>query len=417
MEKTNNKISEKQFFTLTASFFMGNALALAGGVSGGEKIGYITLFASYALFLLLCLLYFFLFKKSKSSDLYTVCESIFGSFFGKIALFVVFLYSVFTALLSSAEFMLFSMISSDFKINPLVISLVFSFSLLGILLCGKKALARYSELILPFVIACIAFVLISGAGKFDLSNLRTESVPSAGFIFSNIYMNFITPFSNVMLIYFFASDNKKSAEKSLASGVKGGFTALLVIAAVYVSNLLIIGKSLMGTLFFPTLFTFGVINPPFLAERSEAIFFISYIFFDILYTAVAYFTAADCFQRIFCKKASYAEKTDEKNSEKTQKNDEKTLKIEKNGQKNDEKNRKNDEKKQKTTAKILYILAAALSLAIMNLNTEAEKFYSAFSYLPYVFSAVTLGLPLLLALTLTVKACFAHAWKNNSHRQ
>lgn len=395
-EKMSNKISEKQFFTLTASFFMGNALALAGGVSKGEKIGYITLFASFALFLGLCVLYFFLFKKSRSTDLYTVCENVFGSFFGKAVFFIVFLYSTFTALLSSAEFMLFTMISSDFTINPVLISFVFSFSLLAILLCGKKALARYSELILPFVIACIVFVLVTGADKFNLSNLKIENAPSAGFVFSNIYMNFITPFSNIMLIYFFASDNLKSPEKKFASGVKAGFIALLVIATVYISNLLIIGKKLMESLYFPTLFTFGVINPPFLSERSEGIFFISYIFFDILYTAVAYFTASDCFLRIFCKKASYAERNDEKNNEKTE---------------------KNEKKKQKTTAKILYILATVLSFTAMNLNLETEKFYFAFSWLPYVFSAVTLGLPLLLALTASAKAYFARSSKNNSRPQ
>ena len=33
-----NQITKRQFYSLFASFFMGNSLALAGGISKGEKI-------------------------------------------------------------------------------------------------------------------------------------------------------------------------------------------------------------------------------------------------------------------------------------------------------------------------------------------------------------------------------------------
>lgn len=351
----NNQISKKQFFTLTASFFMGNSLALTGGLSKNEKIGYITVFASFVLFIALCFLYSRLFQKYQSSDLFYISEVILGKVFSKIILLLVLFYSLFTAVISTIEFLFFVELSSDFSLKPVWTALFFSLCILSIFLCGKKALARYSELILPFVLLCMAVILFFGIEKMNPSNLKIENIPETGYIVSNTLMNFLSPFSNILIIYFFTSDmfNHKQVTPS---SIKAGFTALLVIAALYLTNLLIIGKNLMSSLYFPTLYTFSVINPSLFTERSETVFFITYIFFDILYTAVAYFTAIECTEKLLPKKNTLSPKR----------------------------------------KKVFFIIAALLSFIVMNIKIDINSFYSSFTKIPFILATVTIGIPVIL---------------------
>jgi len=371
-----NKISKRQFYSLVASFFMGNSLALAGGISRGEKIGYITIFISYALFFCLCFLYSLLFKKHSSSDLFLICEKLFGKFFNKILLFIILLYSLFTALISSFEFLFFVELSSDFSIKPIWITLIFSVCLLSIFLCGKKALARYSEIILPFVIFIVAVILFFGISKANISNLKIEKLPDVPYILSNTFMNFISPFSNILLVYFFTSD-LFSFEKIKKESLKAGFIALLVIASIYFMNLLIIGKELMGSLYFPTLYTFGVINPSLFTQRSETVFFITYMFFDILYVAVSYFVAIECAKRLFFKKSTSFQKG----------------------------------------KKVFFIAVPILSFVVMNLKIDINSFYSSFSKIPFIVSGITLGIPVILILACFFKRGPRSLPLNNNSRQ
>lgn len=372
-----NKITKRQFYSLCASFFMGNSLALAGGISKGEKIGYITIFFSFALYIGLLGLYGFLFKKYKTSDLFYISQTVLGKTFNKILLFIILLYSLFTALISSLEFLFFIELSSDFSFKPIWIALLFSVSLIFILLCEKKALFRYSEIILPFVIFIVGVILVFGIEKINLSNLKIENFPSISYILSNTVLNFISPFSNILILYFFSSDIFKTKNIKKES-LKAGFIALLVIFGIYLMNLLIIGKNLMSSLYFPALYTFSVINPSMFTERSETVFFITYMFFDILYVAVSYFCAIECIKRLFYKKNTLSQKR----------------------------------------KKVFFMTFPVLSFIIMNLKIDINSFYSSFSVIPFIVSFITLGTPLILILiSLFKKSSCSPPLNSNSHQQ
>ena len=370
------KITKRQFYSLCASFFMGNSLALAGGISKGEKIGYITIFISFALFIGLLWSYNFLFKKYKTSDLFYISQTVLGEIFNKILLSIILLYSLFTALISSLEFLFFIQLSSDFSFDPLWIALLFSISLICILLCGKKALFRYSEIILPFVIFIVMVILIFGIEKANLSNLKIEKFPDMSYILSNTFLNFVSPFSNILILYFFASDIFKTKDIKKES-LKAGFIALLVIAAIYFMNLLIIGKNLMSSLYFPALYTFSVINPSMFTQRSETVFFISYMFFDILYVAVSYFCAIECVKKLFYKKNTHFQKR----------------------------------------KKVFFIIFPVFSFIIMNFKIDINSFYSSFSVIPFIVSFITIGTPLILILISLFRKSSCYPPLNSNSRQ
>lgn len=358
----DKQLSKKQFFALTASFLLGNTLAVTGGITKGEKIGYITIFISFLLYIALCLIYGGLFEKFGTSDLFYVGECVLGKALYKIFLVIILLYSLFTALVSSAEFLLFVELSSDLTVSPIFAALAFSLCVYCIILCGKRALSGYAELILPFVLFMLAITMLFGIKKFNPANLRIENIPSIKYILSNIALNFISPFSNIMLVYFLTAGtvNHKDIKKQ---SIKAGFLVLITIAAVYLWNLLIIGKNLMSSLYFPTLYTLGVVNPDLFTERSESIFFVTYIFFDILYTAAAYLTSINCVQRLFFKKNTLSAKT----------------------------------------KRILFAIPAILSFAVMNFKTDSESFHSSFINMSFSSASVTLGIPIILSVVSLIR--------------
>ena len=370
--KSDNLITNRQFISLASAFFLGNALAVTGGINASEKTGHITILISFILYTLLCFIYKRIFTKCETSDIFGICVQFFGVAFEKLIYVAVFIYSIFTAVISSVEFLFFVEASSDFSLNPLLISFIFAVAVFLILLCGKKALARYSELILPFVLGIIAFVFIFGVKKMNFQNLIPSNFPKISELSKEVSISFLSPFSNILLIYFFVSDmfTKKTIQKG---SICAGLISLAVIMAVYIANLTVIGKNLMNSLYFPALYTFSVINPEIFTERSETVFFTTYIFLDILYTACAYFVATDLCGRIFSKKNTPPKKI----------------------------------------RKVFLVIPSLLSFAVMALAPDIETFRSSLKTVPFILSVITLGIPVIFYVLSLFRDNLPHKTKNN----
>lgn len=357
----NNKLSKNSFFPLCVSVLLGGSLAAAGGVMQGEKIGYITVFASFLLYIPLLFLYFGIFKRGGSTDIFKASENILGKTAYKIFLTVSSVYCFFTALVSSREFFAFASLSSNLAVSPVVISLTFSACIYFIMLCGKQAVSGYTMIMLPFVMLLLGVTMLFGIPKFDTANLNIENIPDFGYIGESVFLNFVSPFSNIFIVYLLmqGTDKKSIKRKSVTAGL---FT-LFVIALVYVWNLLIIGKNLMNSLYFPSLYTLGAVNPNLFTERSESVFLITYIFFYIVFVSASYLAAFSCIFRLF----------DKKNTP--------DLKIK----------------------GIVYLIPLALTFTAMTVNINTQKFHASFLTVTAVSACVTVGIPIILFLVSYIK--------------
>jgi len=294
------QLTPRQAICLTASFFLGNTAAIAGGGSTSEKIGYLTYFPAFFLFIILSLGYSCIFKKNENMSLFEIINETLSPVFSKIILFIIFLYSFFCAALSCGNFMFFASVSTDSQIPFSILAIFIGLCIFFILSANKKTLGRYCELILPFVLALFFIMIIFGIFKGNPKNLYVKLPIPFSDIAKSTFYNFLSPFANIFIIMLFMM-NMTDTKKLFGISLKGGLISLICLFLVYFVNLLTLGKKLLGDLYYPTLFSFGVINPGLLTQRSETIYYISYVFFDIIYITVSLFVSINAFTMLFFK--------------------------------------------------------------------------------------------------------------------
>ncbi len=294
------KLTTRQAFCLTVSFFLGNTLAIMGSGSSKEKLGYLTFFPALCLFILLIFAYSFIFKKNDNKNLFEIIESEFPAVISKVFLFAIFLYSFFCAALSCGNFIFFASVSTDSQISFSLLSLFIGFCIFFILSSNKKTLGRYCELILPFVLIMLGVMIIFGIFKGNTKNLYVTFPLSVKEILKSTFFNFLSPFANIFLIMLFMN-NLSENKKLISSSLKAGIFSAIFLSLIYFVNLLTLGKELLSKLYYPTLFSFGVINPGLITQRSETIYYVSYVFFDIIYISVSLFVCLSSFTSLFLK--------------------------------------------------------------------------------------------------------------------
>ncbi len=294
------QLTTRQSICLIVSFFLGNTLAVMGSGSGKEKIGYLTYLPAFCLYIVLILSYSFIFKKNGNKNLFEIIESEFSNVISKLFLFVIFLYSFFCAALSCGNFMFFASVSTDSQVSFSLLSLFIGFCIFFILSSNKKTLGRYCEIILPFVLLMLFIMVIFGIFKGNPKNLYVAFPVSVKEIAKSTLYNFLSPFANIFLIMLFMN-NLLGNKRLISSSLKAGAISALSLALIYFVNLLTLGKNLLSQLYYPTLFSFGVINPGLLTQRSETIYYVSYIFFDIIYISVSLFVCITAFTFLFLK--------------------------------------------------------------------------------------------------------------------
>ena len=350
MKKT---LTQRQTICLIISFLLGNTLALTGGVVQNEKYGYMTYLPAFGLFLILILIYSYIYKKNSYEDFFDIIESLRPKIISKIILFIIFLYSLMCAVLSCGNFMFFASVSMTSQINTGILSVFTGICIFFVLSANKKTLGRYCELIFPFVIFLIGIMLIFGLFKGNIKNLYIDLPISIKTFLKSTLFNFISPFSNIFMIFLFmknVADNRKIIKNSIIAASASG----IILMLVYFINLLILGKNLLSDLFYPTLFSFGVINPGFFTQRSETIYYISYIFFDIIYVCISLFVCINAFILLFMKDKIISE------------------------------NKK----------RILTSVSSLILIVFMIFFDSAEAFYEMYSYFAIIQSAVTILIPL-----------------------
>ncbi len=294
------KLTQRQAVCLTASFFLGNTLAIAGSGNTSEKIGYLTYIPAFLIFLFLMLLYRFIFNKSGEKSFFEITDEIFPPFISKIFLAIIFLYSFFSSALSCGNFMFFASVSTDSQISFSLLSLFIGICIFFILSSNKKTLGRYCELILPFVLFLFLIMIVSGIFKGNPKNLYVDLPINIYDILKSTVFNFFSPFANIFLIVLFMK-NMISSKDIFSVSLKGGIISAICLSLVYFVNLITLGKDLLSSLYYPTLFSFGVINPGLLTQRSETIYYVSYVFFDIIYIAISLFVSMSSFSFLFFK--------------------------------------------------------------------------------------------------------------------
>lgn len=367
---SNKNLTKGQLTTLIISFLLGNTLAVSGGIIKGEKYGYITVFIAFLIFLLFIKMYEYTLKKNDYCDFYTVIKNCFSKPIYKIIMFAIFIFSFFSALMSSLNVVFFVIIASQGKVSLTFFAILLCLCLYSIITKDKKTLGRYCSLVFYGVIFLFLIMIIFGFFKGDYKNLYISLPISVPTVLKSTLYNFLAPFSDIFLIYIFAGSIYNPVNISKPIKLSGFFSAI-ILSAVYFVNVIILGKNLMSDIYYPTLFSFGVINPLTQISRSEAIYYTAHLFFDIIYICVSLFVCKDSFFKLFSKESK--------------------------------ENKEN--KKNKTKERIFSLSAVSFILLYILLSGFSGKFYNLYEAVIYLKIPINIGI---------VALCFIKSIKNQS---
>lgn len=360
----DKKLTKGQLNALIISFFLGNTLAVSGGLLKGDKYGYITIFIAFFLFLGFIKIYDYILKKNAYCDFYTVIKNSFSKPIYKTIMAVIFVFSLFSAVMSSLNIMFFVIVSSRGEISILPFAFLLCLCLYSIMTKSKKTLGRYCSLMFYSVIFLFAIMIIFGFFKGDYKNLYVNlpiSVPKA---LKSTFFGFLSPFSDIFFIYLFSGSVCRSSRVSKSAKLSG-FVATMILSAVYFVNVIMLGKNLISDVYYPTLFSFGIINPITQISRSEIIYYTAHLFFDIIYISVSLFVCKDSFFKLFFE----------------------------------------ENNKSKTKERIFSLSIASFILLYILLSGFSGKFYNSYDIIAFLRIPVNIGIVVL---------CFIKSFKNQS---
>ncbi len=277
------KLTDRQGFSLMTAFLFGNVLSGIGGNGAGPKTGYLSVWLSFAIFVVFSLLFQKVVNNHPNCDFFTVTRNCFGEIGNRIFLIILALYSLAASYLSIANYMEFIKysITTDFPLTA-GIFLVF---VLTVYLCLKeeKIMGRFAEIILPIVIGSVILLLILGIREIKEITLPLPTMTSQ--FLRQGWQLFCSPFSEIIFLWILF-DSFKNQNNIWKISVKAGLLTTFLFTLVYLFNLNIAGETVLQNTRFPTYFCASLIEVGILVENAESFITLSYSFCDILYGAL-----------------------------------------------------------------------------------------------------------------------------------
>ncbi len=280
------KLTDRQGFCLMTAFLLGNVLSSIGGTSQGEKTGYLAVFLSFLLLVVLIGIYRVILKRNDNRNFFDLFGELFGKTGSKIILVLVAGYSFLSAFLSIANYMKFMNISTDYRTPEVAAFLAVLLLVWYLCISREKTMGRYAEIVLPIVLVAVAILFCCGIKEFQAEHLVPVTSPK-NFLMQGVHI-FLAPFSEIIFVYllFDGLQNKKNITK-IALFSCGG--VVLLFSGIYLFNLLVLGQELMQTINFPTFYAASVVRVGTVIENAETLITFSYTFCDLLYSGACLF--------------------------------------------------------------------------------------------------------------------------------
>ncbi len=274
------KLTFRQGFCLMTCFLLGNVLSGIGAGSTHEKTGYIAVFFSFIPLLLMIFLYREVLKRNQNLGFFDMIPYLFGSFFSKLILLAIAIYSFLAAFFSISNLTDFIETSTYFKTPKLAALAVVLLLVLYLCISREKTMGRYAEIVLPVVLLAIVVLVLFGAKHFRKENL--VFVSSAKNLATQGLGIFIAPFSEILFVYLLF-DMLIDRTKITKIAISSCFLTGILFAVLYLFNLLILGENLMSSVSFPTFYAASVVKVGTVIEKAETLITFSYTFCDLLY--------------------------------------------------------------------------------------------------------------------------------------
>ena len=290
------KLTSRQGFCLMTCFLLGNVLSGIGSGSDLEKTGYLSVFFSFLPLILLIFIYREILRRNNNRDFFELFSLLLGRTAGKILLIVIAFYSLLSAFFSMANLIEFIEKSTFFNTPKQLVLFISLLLILYLCFSREKAMGRYAEIVLPIVLFAVSMLFIFGWKQFNPEHI--VFISSKKHFVKQGFKIFLSPFSEIIFVYLLF-DMLKDKTKISKIAISSCTLTVFLFSAMYLFNLLILGKKLMASVPFPTFYAASVVEVGTVIENAETLITFSYTFCDLLYSGACLFLLSKSVQTLF----------------------------------------------------------------------------------------------------------------------
>ncbi|PKM94850.1 MAG: spore gernimation protein [Firmicutes bacterium HGW-Firmicutes-1] len=269
-------VTNKQVICLMILFIMGSTLVLGVGAEAKQD-SWIAILTATAVAIMIVLIYSRILWLFPGKDLFQILELILGKYVGKVVSLLFIWYAFHLGVLVIRNFSEFMKVVALLETPELVSALIL------VLLCiwgvkeGIEVLGRWSQFVLPLLLAIILTTIILSLKMADWTNIRPIMYNSFGPITKAAFSVFSFPFAETvvfMMILSGAKDQKGYYMIYLKSILIGG----LIVLIINIRNIVVVGHEFITNTAFPSYAAVSLINVGEFLQRIEILVSVVFLF-------------------------------------------------------------------------------------------------------------------------------------------
>lgn len=290
-------ISTRQGISIMILFLIGTTL-VAGGANKAQQDAWISISFAILMAIPLCFMYSRITTLLYGKNLFEIVEILFGRILGKIItiLYTWYFFHIGSLVIRNiTEFI--QVVSFPDTPQPFV-AIFMGLVVIYMIKSGIEGLGRWTEFVLPVVLFTLIIIIFLSAPKVNLMNLRPILYNGFKPVFQGAVSLIIFPFAEtiVFTVVFSSLQNHRKSFKIYFVSI---LIAGLVIFSISIRNILVLGASSIGTLYFPSYSAVSLIDIGDFLQRIEVIVSVTLIVSSIAKLSVFLFATSLGIAQIF----------------------------------------------------------------------------------------------------------------------
>lgn len=272
------KMTGRQIRSMAFLMTMGGIFVIGGTKDAGEE-SYLAALLSAAVIFPLYALYEYLLANAGAGGLFALCRQCLGPVFGRVSIALLGLYALIigSALFGNYLNFIYTVFLTDTALLTVGVATAAAVALAA--RCGRMALARTARIIQYVVLGILSVTLFLSLFVIDLENFPLP-VMAKGFppIASGAFSLTMIPFGDaIILLPLLDGGTGRRGSRNLMRGA--GITWAL-LSVIFLRNVLALGASSYGILFFKSFVAVRIISVGAFFQRIEILVSVVYILCD-----------------------------------------------------------------------------------------------------------------------------------------
>lgn len=293
----NEKISGKQIVYIIIPFVLGSSIVTGGGRIP-ERDSWISMLISIVISIPIVMMYGEVNRLAPKKSLFDLSYIVFGRIAGTIVTFLFSVFSILLGILVIKNFTEYIHVVSLPETPQLLVAIGIGLVMFFTVFEGIEDLGRGCVFVLPLTMFVVVFLILLSIPNMDINNMKPVLYKNIGTVLKGALSAVVFPLAEVVLftVVFSSVETKTNPAKLYIVGMAIGG---LILAALKLSNILVLGYPLIDLLYFPTYERAGIIEAGRFFSRVEILVSGNFIIFGLVKTTICLYVGCKGLEKVF----------------------------------------------------------------------------------------------------------------------